>query len=160
MLCQGCPGHVPCISLRLTEHILADIPPAKRAAILIATFEWLTRRDEGIVCYEGITGRPYTDQEKAMISLDTEVCASLPCPYASTNDEGCLLGGLGPHYNRMEEANKAPYGWLPTLVARTWDPQTVRDLGKRRAIADVKIAILTRNDGWLSREMVDALRVH
>jgi hypothetical protein len=64
------------------------------------------------------------------------------------------LGGLGPHYNRAEETGKAPYGWLPTLVAKFLDRPTLLDLARKRQIADAKISLLTRNEGFLTRDML------
>jgi len=123
---------------------------AKRSQILIAAFEWLTRRDPGVECYEGITGRAYTTKEKDTIALDHGVIANLPCPFHAV--DGCMLGGLGPHYNCADEVGHATYGWLPTMVARYLDREQLRDLARMRAIADGKISLLTRNDVFYSHD--------
>ena len=152
MPCSRCPGPVPVMSVALARRILAQVPELQRPKILIASFEWLCGKDEGIRIYEGITGRPYTDREKDAIALDQGVVAGLPCPYHTPN--GCMLGELGPQYNARDEHQKAPYGWLPTLVAREWDRATLTDMAKRREIADAKISLLTRNAEFYTREMV------
>jgi len=164
MACRECPTTVPVITKRLAEHLLSKIPEANRAQILVATFEWLSHRDDYISCYEGINGRPYTDKEKATIDLDTATCMALPCPYvlghailATERDDtlGCMLGGLGPHYNQLSEANVGPpYGWLPTIIMRTWDPNMGRELLRRRQIADIKVAWFTRYPVATGREML------
>ncbi len=152
MPCPSCPGPVPVISQSLAAQVIGKIPELQRPAILIATFEWLTRKDQGLTIYEGIIGRPYTNKEKDTIALEHGIVAELPCPYHTP--DGCMLGGLGPHYNRIEETAKAPYGWLPTLVAKFLDRATLKDLARRRQIADAKISLLTRNEGFLTREML------
>lgn len=152
MPCPNCPGPVPVVSQSLAQKLISQIPETKRPGILIATFEWLTRKDEGLTIYEGINGRPYTDREKDIIAMEHGIVAELPCPYHTPN--GCMLGGLGPHYNRIEETGKAPYGWLPTLVAKFLDRRTLLELARKRQIADAKISLLTRNEWFLTREML------
>lgn len=147
--CPGCPG-VPVVSKALATRVLSRVPRELRPQALQRAMEWLTRQHEGITLYLGIHGRPYTNIEKDAIAVETSAVSSLPCPFVL--EGGCIIGGLGPHYNRVEEMKKPPYGWLPTFVALTWDTEGYRGLVKAQSIADAKVCELTRNEGFLSKD--------
>jgi len=143
---EQCPcAYVPVVSVALAGRFLGNMAPERRLPALLAAMAWLTARHPGLSLYEGINGRPYTDAEKDAIAHETGVVLNLPCPF-HTEAGGCLLGGLPTSYNRAEEAGKAPYGWLPTLVARTWAREEFRRLVQEGAVADAKVANLTRNE--------------
>lgn len=141
--CPNCPT-VPVVSWRLAQRVLANVPLGQRPGLAVAALEWLTARHEGLNLFEGINGRPYEEFERDLIALEVGIVENLPCPFWRAND--CLLGGLGEHFNYTEEAGKPPYGWLPALVATFYDRNTYRELVKRGAVADAKIALVTRNE--------------
>jgi len=147
--CPGCPV-VPVVSKHLATAVLARKAKLTKERCSVRAFQWLTERHEGLEMYAGICGRPYTSEEKNAIALDTGAVSGLSCPLFEP--DGCVLGGLGPHYNRAEEMGKQPYGWLPTLIAATYDPVGFRELVKRGAVADAKTALLTRNEGFIYKD--------
>lgn len=147
--CPNCP-QVPVVSLSLANAVLKHIPEVERIPAVQAAFQWLTARHEGLSLYVGINGRYYTREEKDAIALETQAVAETPCPFFASS--GCMIHGLGPHYNRIEETGKAAYSWLPTLMARGWALDEYRVLVKAKAIADAKIALLTRNEGFVSKD--------
>ena len=149
MNCLGCP-QVPVVSVVLAHHRLQRLSESERQAAAAKALEWLLTRHEGVETYAGIHGRPYTDEEKDALAVETQAVAGTPCPFFA--ESGCIIGGLGPHYNRVEETGKAPYGWLPTLVARECDLGGYKHLVVAKEIADVKVALLTRNEGFLSKD--------
>lgn len=141
--CPNCPT-VPVVSVRLAEQLFEEMPPAERQKALVLAMEWLCQKHEGLALYNGVNGREYTNEEKKAISYEASTVAGLPCPFWRASR--CSLRGLGPHYNRTEEAQSEPYGWLPVLVARVLDRPQLILLASEGAIADAKIALLTRND--------------
>lgn len=147
--CPNCP-QVPVVSVILASRVLKRVPEVERIAAAQAAFQWLTERHAGISIYAGINGRRYTGEEKDAIALDTQAVAETPCPFLTGS--GCMISGLGPHYNNIEETGKAPYGWLPALVSREWALNEYRILVKAGRIADAKIALLTRNEGFVSKD--------
>ena len=147
--CPNCPT-VPVVSDQLAERIVQGWPEELRGRAIRLAIEWLTTRHPGLSLYEGISGRPYSREEKDRIAVETAAVAALPCPFHS--EGGCAIGSLGPDFNRVEETAKAPYGWLPTLVARWCDRDGYRGLVRARAVADAKVALLTRNEYFLSPE--------
>ncbi len=148
---------VPVISAFRAVKILALIPKERRQQILQAAMAWLTERHEGIESYNGIVSRKYTNQEKDTIAVDTAAVAGLSCPFMTI--DGCLLGGLGPHYNRAEETGKQPYLFLPMAVAREWAREDIKELVSRGYVADAKVAFLTRNEAFLSKSYDGAIMV-
>ncbi len=158
LITSQCPecGPVPVVSTKLAEMILAGVPVGIRDRILTVTFDWLTTKHAGIRIYKGITGRAYTNEEKDAIGPDQGLVSELECPYRGRL--GCVIGGLGPHYNVIEEHSRgAPYGFLPALVARAWDPKRYKGLIEAQEIADAKVALLTRNSAFYSYSDVKRL---
>lgn len=148
MRCKGCPTSVPVVSDELATHLAIMMPDDVRHKTCEASLAWLVTRHEGLSIYLGINGRGYTPEERNLIAGETPAVASLPCPYYDkTAKSGCILGGLGRRYSKRQEANKAPYGWLPTMLMRRLDPQALKTLVKSKEIADAKVTMLTRNDG-------------
>lgn len=145
--CPGCP-QVPVVSEKLARTVLKRV--AERGKPLIAALQWLVQPHEGLEVYLGVVGREYTQEERDAIAVETQAAAALPCPFQE--DGQCMIGGLGPHYNRVEETGQAPYGWLPTLVAREWAIDDFRGFVRSRQVADVKVALMNRNEGFLSRD--------
>ena len=141
--CPNCPT-VPIVSVRLATKIFPAMSSQKRMKALLASFEWLTKRDEGLSLYNGVNGREYTNDEKKAISFEASTVAGFQCPFWS--GKSCSIGGLGPHYNRVEETQAGQYGWAPLLLARELDRQQLKELASRCAIADAKIALLSRNE--------------
>lgn len=154
MPCPPCQYTVPAVSPGLVAEALERLLPTQRTAILVSTLAWLIERHDGLQMFEGITGRPYTNEEKKQIAFDQSAVESLPCPYHE--GEKCLIGGLGPKFTYAQEYDKGPYGWLPTLVARALDIVTFRELCKRHFIADAKIALMTRTTEFPTRGMPTA----
>lgn len=145
MSCESCPNSVPVVSQRVADYVVTHLPPALRHRAAVAALEWLTARHAGLELYVGINGRHYTATEKRAIAHEIAAVAGLPCPFKV--GESCLLGGLGPLYRTFYEAHRPPYGWLPTQIARLLDGRTYRELVRRGAIADAKVALVTRNEG-------------
>jgi hypothetical protein len=145
-----CPGSVPLVSERLGRAVWAAVPREWRHTVFLQAMEWLVAPHEGLRVHAGIMGRPYTNEEKAAIALDQGAARDTPCPFR-TGDGDCLLGpgGLGPHYNRVEEARinvAGDYWWLPSIIVAAHDPEQFRRLVRLGLIADVKVAKLTRNE--------------
>ena len=148
--CPGCPV-VPVVSKRLAMAVLAKKPPQVKEQCLVRAMQWLTERHEGIDMYEGICGRPYTNDERNTVALDTGAVSGLSCPFYEPDN--CVLGGLGSHYNPHEESLRGqPYGWLPTLVAVAYDPDGYRELVQRQAVADAKVTLLARNKAFVYKD--------
>jgi hypothetical protein len=121
-----------------------------RSAVLLTSIAWLTVDHEGLEYYRAIVGREYTSTEKDDIAADTYKVMQLPCPFF---DQGkCIFGGLGRHFNTIEEHLSAPYGFLPTMLARLINPAMIKDLVLSGKVADAKVCLLTRNKEFYSRE--------
>ena len=136
MACTPCDGLTPVVSVRTARLLISRLAPMARTRLLVPTLEWLCASHPGIVMYEGITGRSYTEAEKREIAFDQGALTRTPCPYKTK--DGCMVGGHG-HGTAV-----APFGWLPTLIAREIDMATFGSPSRMRAIADAKIALLTR----------------
>lgn len=137
MTCTPCDGLTPVVSVRTARLIVGRLAPLARTRLLVPTLEWLCASHPGVVMYQGITGRSYTEAERREIAFDQGALNSTPCPYKTK--DGCMIGGA-----RVRGTTSAPFGWLPTLVAREIDMATFSSLSRMRAIADAKIALLTR----------------
>jgi hypothetical protein len=148
--CPGCPI-VPVVSKQLATTVLARKPKPIKERCLVRALGWLTERHEGLEMYAGICGRPYTNDEKNAIAVDTGAVSGLSCPLYEP--DGCVLGGLGPHYNPHEEALRGqPYAFLPAVIAKTYDHDGLYTLIRRGVIADAKVALLTRNKAFIYKD--------
>jgi hypothetical protein len=150
MKCPNCPT-VPVVSLQLADKVLKAIPEQRRHRALLAAMEWLVTKHPGLNLYEGIHGRAYTKTERDAIAVETGAVCGLTCPLY-TEKGGCLIGGLGCNYNHSNEMGKLPYGWLPTLLARAWALNDYRQAVILRAVADAKVTLLNRNEGFVSKD--------
>ena len=121
--------------------VLNRLPRPQRHVALQAALAGVVARHEGLSLYAGINGRPYAGGEAAAIARDVPVVAGLPCPFATATGE-CLIGGVPPSRSR-----RGPYGWLPTWVATLWAKDDYRELVRAGAVADAKVALLSRNAG-------------
>lgn len=148
-MCPGCPT-VPVVSKELGTKVLARKPQKTQERCLVRAMAWLMERHEGLAIYAGICGRPYTNDEKNAIATETGAVSGLPCPLL--DGEGCVLGGLGPHYNSHEEFFRRPYAFLPAVIAKTYDPDGLYALMRRGVIADAKVALLTRNKAFVYKD--------
>ncbi len=148
-LCPDCPT-VPVVSQRLADVVTKRLPVSRQAAVLIAAMAWLVERHVGLTLYEGINGRPYTDTEKDAIGAETGLVAGLPCPFVS--EKGCTLGGLGAGYSIIKDSGRPPYAWLPVWITRAYALADYRILVRHRNIADAKVALLTRNSVFYTKE--------
>lgn len=147
--CPGCPT-VPVVSKELGTKVLARKPQKTQEQCLVRAMAWLTERHEGIEMYAGICGRPYTSAERNAIAVDTGAVSGLSCPLYEP--DGCVLEGLGPHYNAHEEGLRHPYVFLPAVIAKTYDPDGLYALIRRGVIADAKVALLTRNKAFIYKD--------
>jgi hypothetical protein len=153
MACGDCPNVVPVVSEALAHQIVSRLDKQQAIPAELAALQWLVTRHEGLAIYWGIHGRPYTHFEQDAIALETEAASGLPCPFYEV-PQGCLLNGLGPYFNRVSETGHQHYGWLPTMVARLLCRDTFRDLVAHQQIADVKVAFLSRNEFFMSKELI------
>ena len=151
MICNNCPT-VPIVSSHLTAQVLRGKAKETWGKALIASMSWLLERHPGLEIYEGINGRPYTIEERSTIALETGLVERLGCPLRT--ETGCILGGLGPHYNPGDEAKRGPYVFLPTAIARMLAPNELKNLVASCAVADAKVMVLTRNSSLPTREML------
>lgn len=151
MTCS-CPaaGYVPIISRQKGLEILAAIPRERRESLLVRAMTWLLAKHEGVELYAGVLGRHYTNEEKSTIALDVGAVSVTTCPFVK-GDGGCAIVENGPQYNPGQEVGKAPYYWLPTLIATQWAMADFRDHARRGLIADAKIANLSRNKAFAFR---------
>lgn len=155
MSCDYCPSEVPVVSGELARRVISRLSPAQRYLAMSLALEWLVTRHEGLELY-GISAehvgagdllpRPYEAWETDLIALEFGIVAGLPCPFREDDVHGCILGGLGPLYNRALETGKAPYFWLPSALLRLLDRETYRTFVARKEIADAKVAGLSRNE--------------
>ena len=149
--CPNCPT-VPVISKSLAETVLARVPEKKRVQAKMRAMEWLVTKHPGLYTYEGIAGRAHTVAERDAIALETAAVAGLPCPFMGQRE--CVLGGMGPRFKLWDPSRRPPYMWLPTIVALTYAPEELKRLFAQKEIADVKIALLARDEFFLSKEML------
>jgi len=153
--CPHCP-QVPVVSEVCASRRLHRLAEYKVQRALLLAMQWLTERHAGLKLYEGIQGRQYTNYEKDRIAVETGLVEPLDCPLWQRGE--CVIGGLGMEYTRRRELGRGPYGWLPTLIAKFYDRDGFRSLIKQGAIADVKVALLTRNEYFLTKGDVEALQ--
>lgn len=153
MACPNCPNEVPVVSEKLAKQIVSRLDKQQRIAAELAALQWLVTRHEGLSIYWGIHGRPYTHFEQDAIALETAATSVLPCPFYEV-PQGCILWGLGSYFNRVSETGHKHYGWLPTMVARLLCRDTFLDLVAHQQVADVKVAFLSRNEFFMSKELI------
>lgn len=138
--CQDCPNQVPIVSARVARLIVEALPVPLFARVKIKSFEWLTTKHPGLTLYEGIHGRWYTDLEKDVIALEAENVRGTGCPYQQ--DGRCLIIEYLP--SQCADVNGDNLGWMPTFLARELDKRLLLDLVAARAVADAKVAGVTR----------------
>jgi hypothetical protein len=142
--CQTCPSPVPVVSLRLAKYLVKGIRPDQRHEVLRRALAWLVEQHPGLKSYMGVAGRPYQPDERKAIVAEVAVVGKLACPFLA--GETCLLDGL-PAYTPASESLKPPYLWLPTAMAKLLGETTLREMVKRRFVADAKVTMMTRNEG-------------
>lgn len=148
---NDCLGTVPITSRHLALEVLGRIPRWEAQDVLEAAIAWLAERHDGLEHYSGIQGRRHTDEERVAAGRELAGVARTPCPFKTPL--GCMLGGLGVHYNRVDEANGQPYSWLPMHVAKELSPDTLRKMIRSGAVADAKAVYLNTNE-------VDLISLH
>ncbi len=151
--CPSCPLRVPVISQRLAKRVLSRVPEPARTQVKMRALEWLVENHPGLELYQGLTGH-YTEDDKDVIALETLAVSNLPCPMWEFGRAECVLGGLGPHYNEVEEQNVPPYLWLPTAVSVEWAHDEFKALVASGYVADAKVALLSRNTMFLSKQVL------
>jgi hypothetical protein len=134
---------MPLVGMKLAKRIAVFIPEKNRLKVTLRALEWLCKRDEGLVSYNGVNGRQYTEEERRAIAGELAAVETLSCPFM--DGETCMIGGLPRGYNRDETA-KPPYLWLPTAMVKLLDEETLRQVVKNREVADAKVAMLSRNE--------------
>jgi len=145
MSCASCPSPTPVVSLGLSRRVVESVPEEHRLRLFIKALEWLVTRHEGLTVYLGVNGRPYTQEERVAIAKETQAVRVLPCPFME--GETCLLDRL-PLYEFGDEVQKPPYLFLPTAVAKLIDEETLREVVRRKEVADAKVALLSRNEAF------------
>lgn len=145
MLCRTCPSPLPVVSARLVAHIARNIPEGKRMAIMLAAYEWLLTKHEGIDLCLGASGRRYTDQERVAVHYQTAAVHGLACPYRK--GEGCLIEQANPKIRIWRDLHP-PYLWLPTGLLREFDKPSLSVFVRQKEVADAKIALLKRDEAF------------
>lgn len=139
-----CLGTVPIVSRRLALQVLGQVPRWDAERILKAAVGWLIEQHPGLELYRGIQGRQHTDEERVAVGRELATVARLPCPFQEGRT--CILGGLGPGYNRASEGNGQPYAWLPMHVAKALAPENAKKMVRAGAVADAKAVYLNTNE--------------
>ncbi len=155
--CFTCP-QVPAISEELAHRFIQRLSEDEKWPALMLALAWLVERHEGLQLYEGITGRPYTVEEKDRIGAETGYVAAAICPYF-VGPEECRVRRLCSDPPVEADRLRQRFFWLPTAVARSLAKEQFHTLVADGHVADAKVAILTRPSGWYTRETVDAQRL-
>ena len=136
-------ANVPCVTEYDANLVARRLTREQGQKVMVKAMEWLLAGNTSLHMYQGIQGRPYTKEEKTAISREQDAVASLKCPFVG-EDGSCLVGGVPDSTALADKRFRPKYGWLPTLIARTIDIEIVRAMGRCRAVADAKLALLER----------------
>lgn len=139
-----CTGTVPIVSRKLANDVIARLPRWELEGVLKASVAWLITQHPDLTEYNGVQGRQYSDEERRVAARDLGVVAALPCPFKTPL--GCLLGGLGPGYTRVNETGRQPYAFLPMHIAKALAPETARQMVAAGEVADAKAVYLNTNE--------------
>lgn len=144
---MACPtgGQLPVVSKQRAEEILATLGGSHRDDVLWRAFEWLSGRYPDLRVYTTETNLEYDEWMKTAIALETGILKTSPCPFYRAS--GCMVSA-DPCYDRAADWDKAPYGFLPTLLAIGSDRERVRRLIRLGVVADAKVVNLTRSTAF------------
>lgn len=148
-ICRFCPKAVPIVSDDLARAIAARFNPTVQKDLAYLCTRWLLERHEGLTLYQGLRGESLAPDERLAVAEEVGLVARLPCPFVVNG--WCALGGCSaqPGWVREElKEHKEQFGFLPAMLLRVLDPETLRYLTQSHQIADAKVTGLWRRSGF------------